>query len=1567
MRQKMYKSGKIWVCASIVSLTVVAVMGVSEAEVANADSTNHVGSISQQSSSDISTLPSDGQYTTSDNGLSYKYVENGNPVKGLYLDQNSQLRYFNETDGTQTKGDIVSVDDKYYYFDKDSGQGHQVPSDNSGHYVQKNGAFMYQQQDGDLAKGLHLVDGNIRYFDEQTGVQSKGAPANIGGVEYYFESGQGTLTTAVNLNDQERRGLVTEGNKLHYFDPKTGEQVKGRQVAANGATYYFNWNGDGEYLFTNIDDNPNRVTIRENATNSLNPEDYKNMVDGFFTADTWYRPKFILDNGESWRKSNADEFRPLITTWWPNKEVEVNYLKLMQTNGLLKNQSDYNIYNDQAVLDAATHSAQVEIERRIKTENSTNWLNDLLFKGDTNHPSFINQQFVWNIRSEYPGQGDAWFQGGYLQYGNSILTPKSNSNYRQAGNTFDFLLANDIDNQNPVVQAEALNWIHYLMNFGSITANDANANFDSIRVDAVDFVHNDVLNRTYDYLRKEFNLTQSDAIANGHLSIVEAGVDAGTTAYNNDALIESNYRELIKSALFCDNNGKNTSLSSLIKDVDSGLVLADHANYSTDDGVPNYSIVHAHDKGIQENVGRAITDTTGANWTNFTPQQLADRLKAYYQDQRLSDKKYNSYNIPASYAIMLTNKGTVPRIYYGDMYQDDGQYMQNKSIYFDAISSLMKARKSYVAGGQTMSVDNNGFLKSVRFGKNAMTAADAGTSETRNQGLGLIVGNNIDMVVPDGQSVTLDMGVAHRNQAYRALMLTTADGLITYDSDENAPVAYTDDNGVLTFTNANINNQKNTAILSVQNPQVYGYLAAWVPVGASMNQDARTFSSNYKINDGKVLHSNALLDSNVMFEGFSNFQPNPTNHDEMTNVVIAKNAKMFKDWGITSFELAPQYRSSQDHTFLDSTIDNGYAFSDRYDLGFDKPTKYGDVNDLREAIKSLHNNGMQVMADVVLNQVYNLPGKEVVSAERVGVYGNLVDLPFGKQLYVVNTIGGGEYQKKYGGVFLSELKAKYPEIFEAKQYQYYLKNYANNGQAYLSVASATRSNIPSDQFIKQWSAKYMNGTNILGRGMGFVLKNWNTGSYFRLAGGDSTLPQELLFQYGWRQNSDGSYSYYDRGNGKLATNLQVIDGRYLMFSSDGIQVKGGWGDNGDGTWSYYNSDTGDRLTGNQVIEGRHLCFTVDGVQIKGGWGYNGDGTWSYYNSDTGDRLTGNQVIEGRHLCFTADGVQIKGGWGYNGDGTWSYYNSDTGDRVTGLQIIDGRYLMFSSDGVQVKGGWGYNGDGTWSYYNSDTGDRVTGLQIIDGRYLMFSSDGVQVKGGWGYNGDGTWSYYNSDTGDRLTGNQVIEGRHLCFTADGVQIKGGWGYNGDGTWSYYNADTGDRVTGLQIIDGRYLMFSSDGVQVKGGWGYNGDGTWSYYNSDTGDRLTGNQVIEGRHLCFTVDGVQIKGGWGYNGDGTWSYYNADTGDRVTGLQTIDGRYLMFSSDGVQVKGGWGSNGDGTWSYYNFDTGDRLTGNQIIDGRHLCFTDDGIQIKGGWGYNEDGTWSYYNATTGDRVVNN
>ena len=171
-------------------------------------------------------------------------------------------------------------------------------------------------------------------------------------------------------------------------------------------------------------------------------------------------------------------------------------------------------------------------------------------------------------------------------------------------------------------------------------------------------------------------------------------------------------------------------------------------------------------------------------------------------------------------------------------------------------------------------------------------------------------------------------------------------------------------------------------VYGVNDPQVSGYIAAWVPVGASENQDARTKSETTQSTDGSVYHSNAALDSQVIYEGFSNFQDFPTTPDEFTNIKIAQNVNLFKDWGITSFEMAPQYRASSDKSFLDAIVQNGYAFTDRYDIGYNTPTKYGTADNLLDALRALHGQGIQAINDWVPDQIYNLPDEQLVTAIR---------------------------------------------------------------------------------------------------------------------------------------------------------------------------------------------------------------------------------------------------------------------------------------------------------------------------------------------------------------------------------------------------------------------------------------------------------------------------------------------------------------------------------------------------------------------------------------------------------
>lgn len=202
----------------------------------------------------------------------------------------------------------------------------------------------------------------------------------------------------------------------------------------------------------------------------------------------------------------------------------------MVSEGLLSSDKKFSATDDQTLLNQAAHAVQLQIELKIQQTKSVEWLR-------TTMHNFIKSQPGYNVTSETPSNDH--LQGGALSYINSVLTPDANSNFRlmnrnptqQDGtrhyNTdtseggYELLLANDVDNSNPVVQAEQLNWLYFLTHFGEIVKNDPSANFDSVRVDAVDNVDADLLNITAAYFRDVYGVDKNDLTANQHLSILE--------------------------------------------------------------------------------------------------------------------------------------------------------------------------------------------------------------------------------------------------------------------------------------------------------------------------------------------------------------------------------------------------------------------------------------------------------------------------------------------------------------------------------------------------------------------------------------------------------------------------------------------------------------------------------------------------------------------------------------------------------------------------------------------------------------------------------------------------------------------------------------------------------------------------------------------------------------------------------------------------------------------------------------------------------------------------------------
>ena len=1303
----------------------------------------------------------------------------------------------------------------------------------------------------------------------------------------------------------------------YYYVKEDGSYKTNFAVSVNGQLLYFGKDGaltsTSTHSFT-----PGTTNLVDSFSSHNRAYDSKKesfeLVDGYLTPNSWYRPVTILENGEKWRVSTEKDFRPLLMAWWPDVDTQVAYLNTFSKHFNLN--ATYSTSQSQSELNAAAKTIQIKIEQEISAKQSTEWLRQAI-------SSFVKEQEQWSVATENYTQADH-LQGGALLYVNNDKTPWANSDYRLLNRTpsnqdgslngtgrylggYEFLLANDVDNSNPVVQAEQLNQIHYLVNWGSIVMGDKDANFDGIRVDAVDNVDADLLQVYTNYFRAAFGVDKSEANALAHISILEAW-DLNDNAYNQKhdgaaLAMDNNLRYAIMGALY----GSGSSLKDLITSS-----LTDRTNNSKyGDTQANYIFARAHDNLVQDIIRDIVQKEINPKSDGYTmtDAELKRAFEIYNEDMKKAEKRYTINNIPAAYALILQNMEQVTRVYYGDLYTDNGQYEATKSPYYDAITTLLKNRMKYVSGGQSMKVDTfNGkeILSSVRYGKDIMTADQTtGVAETsKHSGMLTLIANNQDFSLGDG-TLKVNMGKLHANQAYRPLLLGTDKGIVTYENDAAAAgkIKYTDAEGNLTFSGDEIKGYRTV--------DMRGYLGVWVPVGAPDNQDIRVKGSDKKLD--KTFSATEALDSQVIYEGFSNFQDFVEKDSQYTNKLIAENAELFKSWGITSFEMAPQFVSADDRTFLDSVIQNGYAFTDRYDLAMSKNNKYGSKEDLRDALKALHKQGIQAIADWVPDQLYQLPGQEVVTATRANSYGTpKANAYINNTLYVANSKSSGkDFQAQYGGEFLDELQKKYPQLFE-------------------DVMISTGKKIDPSVKIKQWSAKYMNGTNILGRGSRYVLSNDATGRYYQVTDNGIFLPKPLTDQ-------GGKTGFYYDGKG-----MAYFDNSGFQAKNAFIKYAGNY---------YYFDKEGYMLTGRQDVDGKTYFFLPNGIQLRDSI-YQQDGKYYYFGS------FGEQYKDG-YFVFDVP----KEGTSET-EAKFRYFSS-TGEMAVGLTYAGGGLQYFDENGFQAKGTKYVTPDGKLYFFDKNSGNAYTNRWAeIDGIWYEFNDQGyAQATKGEFYTTDGSTWFYRDAAGKNVTGALTLDGHEYYFRANGAQVKGDF-VTENGKISYYTVDNGYKV-------------KDKFFEVNGKW---------YHADKDGNLATGRQTIDHLNYYFNADGSQVKSDFfTLDGGKTW-YYAKDNGEIVTGAYSVGGKNYYFKEDGSQVKGDFVKNADGSLSYYDKDSGERLnnrflttgnnvwyyfkdgkavTGRQNIDGKEYYFDKLGRQVKGSPISTPKGV-EYYESVLGERVTN-
>ncbi len=127
--------------------------------------------------------------------------------------------------------------------------------------------------------------------------------------------------------------------------------------------------------------------------------------------------------------------------------------------------------------------------------------------------------------------------------------------------------------------------------------------------------------------------------------------------------------------------------------------------------------------------------------------------------------------------------------------------------------------------------------------------------------------------------------------------------------------------------------------------------------------------------NGLLGRGNSGMDNETIMQYFEWYMPADGLHWER----VAAKAKKLKEAGITAVWLPPAYKGDVGKYSV------GYDVYDTYDLGeFDRKgevrTKYGTRDQYLKAVEALHKAGVQVIADIVINQMTGADGTEKIMA-----------------------------------------------------------------------------------------------------------------------------------------------------------------------------------------------------------------------------------------------------------------------------------------------------------------------------------------------------------------------------------------------------------------------------------------------------------------------------------------------------------------------------------------------------------------------------------------------------------
>lgn len=225
--------------------------------------------------------------------------------------------------------------------------------------------------------------------------------------------------------------------------------------------------------------------------------------------------------------------------------------------------------------------------------------------------------------------------------------------------------------------------------------------------------------------------------------------------------------------------------------------------------------------------------------------------------------------------------------------------------------------------------------------------------------------------------------------------------------------------------------------------------------------------------------------NNTMMQYFEWYLPSDsTLWDKLT-----KDAKHLENIGINAVWMPPAYKGAG------GVFDTGYGVYDLYDLGeFDQkgsiPTKYGTKDGYLNAIRTLKENNIKVLADIVLNHKMGADETEEVLAVEEDAQDRNVNLSDAKPIRAwtkYNFPGRGDTYSSFKwnwthfhGIDWDEDSAK------AAIYKFYGKHWDENVDKengnfdYLMGADVDLNNFDVVSELKAWGKWYLNTTNVDG-------------------------------------------------------------------------------------------------------------------------------------------------------------------------------------------------------------------------------------------------------------------------------------------------------------------------------------------------------------------------------------------------------------------------------------------------------------------------------------------------------